>query len=216
VHPSFAPHAEAINQRNNERQQIKIKLATDPQGYLNELVEARVKAILASSQPAVPQAAEVQQLIQSVKQQQLAAEQSQINSWAEQQASKLYTPTGEKTAFHNLYATMWADLTKADPTFNERPLERHNEVVRRLEAAEKAFHPSALAALQQQPAQAQPLPAKKPSFMDAANARTNGHNRLSDYAGPARNAVQPQIPRGAGMVPSLAGIISGMTDVGGQ
>jgi len=205
AHPTFASHAESMNARDARAQQIKVALVTDPEGYIQQQVEARVKALLASqTQETQAPASELKQVLEQFKQQQIQAQISQIESWGNENASRLYDATGAKTPFYMLYENTYADLNKIDPTFDQRPLERHNEILRRVTAAEKAFRV-------QQPATPAQQPAKPQTFLEGAAARKNGTNRLSEYAGPARNTVAPQIPKGGMGVPSLGGIIHQMT-----
>ncbi len=205
AHPTFTSHADAMNARDARAQQIKVALATDPEGYIQQQVEARVKALLANqTQETQAPASELKQVLEQFKQQQIQAQVSQIESWATENASRLYDATGSKTPFYLLYENIYTDLNKIDPTFDQRPLERHNEILRRVTAAEKAFRA-------QQPAPAPQQPAKPQTFLEGAAARRNGTNRLSEYAGPARNTVAPQIPKGGMGVPSLGGIIHQMT-----
>lgn len=210
THPTFNAHAEAMTSHEEKQRQIKISLATDPEGYIAQQVEARVKAALESLQTQQP-ANEIKEVLATLKQQQIQAQTAQIESWASQNASKLYDASGNQTPYYSFYQTVYNDLTKADPTFDARPLERHNEIVRRLTVAEQAFRSAQpVAPVAQAPA---PVPQKPQSFMNVV-ANRNGHNRLSDYSGPARNPVAPQIPRGPGGAPSLNGIIANMTSVG--
>ena len=205
AHPTFAAHAEAMNARDARAQQIKVALATDPEGYIQQQVEARVKEILASqTQDTQAPASELKQVLEQFKQQQIQAQVSQIEAWGNENASRLYDATGSKTPFYLLYENIYTDLNKIDPTFDQRPLERHNEILRRVTAAEKAFRA-------QQPVPAPQQPAKPQTFLEGAAARRNGTNRLSEYAGPARNTVAPQIPKGGMGVPSRGGIIHQMT-----
>lgn len=210
THPTFNAHAEAMTSHEEKQRQIKISLATDPEGFIAQQVEARVKAALESLQTQQPNN-EIKEVLATLKQQQVQAQTAQIESWATMNASKLYDAAGNQTPYYGFYQTLYTDLTKADPTFDQRPLERHNEIVRRMTAAEQAFR-SVQPAAPAVPAPA-PVPQKPQSFMQGV-ANRNGHNRLSDYSGPARNPVAPQIPKGAGGAPSLNGIISSMTSIG--
>lgn len=210
THPTFNAHAEAMISQEEKQRQIKISLATDPEGFIAQQVEARVKAALESLQTQQP-TSEIKEVLATLKQQQVQAQTAQIESWATTNASKLYDAAGNQTPYYGFYQTLYTDLTKADPSFDQRPLERHNEIVRRMTAAEQAFR-SVQPAAPAVPAPA-PVPQKPQSFMQGV-ANRNGHNRLSDYSGPARNPVAPQIPKGAGGAPSLNGIISSMTSIG--
>lgn len=212
THPTFSAHAEAMTSHEEKQRQVKISLATDPEGFIAQQVEARVKAALESLQTQQPNN-ELKEVLATLKQQQVQAQTAQIESWASQNASKLYDAAGNQTPYYGFYQTLYTDLTKADPTFDARPLERHNEIVRRMTAAEQAFRSvQPVAPVVPTPA---PAPQKPQTFMQGvANRNSNGHNRLSDYSGPARNSVAPQIPRAPGGAPSLNGIIANMTSIG--
>jgi len=202
AHPSFAEHADAMNAREKQQQQIKIQLATDPEGYIQKRIEealAAHKAPVADS----PQSAELKKVLDGLKQQQVQSQVSQIESWAMDNSSKLYDAAKQQTPFYGFYQSLYGDLTELDPTYDQRPLERHNEILRRMQVAEQAFRPSA-------PPAAEVAPPKPQSFLASVAQRT-GSNRLSEYDGPARNSVSPQIPKGPGGMPSLAGIINGQT-----
>ena len=216
-HPSFAKHAEQYNATIQRQQQMKAELAVDPEAYIQRRIKEALESY--SQQKPSAQTDELKQLLDSVKQQQVQAQISQIEAWGSQNQTRLFDSTGKPTAYYGLYNQFYTDLTKADPTFEQRPLERHNEVLKRIQQVEAAFLPTALAGLPGAQAQggqaAQTQPPAKPTFLDAA-ARRNGTNRLSDYAGPARNQTSPQIPTGKGGLPSLHGIVNTLTDLGGN
>lgn len=203
-HPSFAAHADSMNQRDEQQRQIAAEFASDPHGYIQRQIQEGVKAALESLKPTSQQPVdEIKQVLDGLKQQQIQAQQSQIDAWAMQNASKLYDASGNPTGMHAFYNQIYQDLTKQDPTFDQRPLERHNEVLRRLQVAEQAFRPAL------PPAPAQPA-VPKPSFLDSA-ARRNGTNRLSEYVGPAKNSTGVQVPKGKLGMPTLAGVIEQQT-----
>lgn len=211
AHPSFAKHAEQYNATVQRQQQMKAELAVDPEAY----IQRRIKEALEVHKTAAP-TDEIKQLLDSVKQQQIQSQVSQIEAWGSANASKLYDAQGKPTPYYGLYEQFYTDLTKADPTFEQRPLERHNEILKRMQKIESAFLPTALAGIPapaagQQAGAAQSQP--QSTFLDGASRR-NGVNRLSDYAGPARNSVAPQIPRGKSGMPSLNGIIAAQTSIG--
>lgn len=209
ANPAFASHADAMNARAEKQQQAKIQLSLDPEAYIqqriNEALAAAEKARASASQP---QSEELKSLLDSMKQQQIQTQISQVEAWAQANSSRLFDATGNQTPFYMLYQTAYNDLTKLDPTYDQRPLERHNEVLKRIQTAEAAFRPTALVPTPVTQQQAKP----QQSFLSNVAQRT-GENRLSSYDGPARNSVSPQIPRGPGGVPSLSGIINGQTSL---
>ena len=130
---------------------------------------------------------------------------AQVEAWVTQNAAKLYLPGSKNLApYGQAYQTIESTIQAAKP--NISPLERHNEVLKQLAVLEQAFRPAASAV---QPVPVVPAAQKQP-FLAAAGQR-NGSNRLSEYTGPASNSVTPQVPRGKGGAPSLAGLIDQQT-----
>ena len=203
-YPQFATHADAVNARAEQKQQTKINLASDPQDYIRQQINEAVASLKPQTE-----VEELKQVLQELKQERINTQWAQVDSWVEQNRSRLFEADGKPTPLNNLYVEFEKALTKADSSFDTRPLERHNEVLRRMAVAEQAFRPTQQPATQQQ---ALP-PAARPSFLDGA-ARRNGTNRLSEYTGPASNAVGPQVPMGKAGTPSLSGIINQMTTLG--
>lgn len=201
THPSFSSLAEAMTSRDERAQKARAELAFDPTAFIQKRIDEAIQTALKSAKPSAPE--DVQQAVSEFRQQQVQAQLTQIESWASQNSQTLYDANGNPTPRYRLYETIYTDLTKADPSLDQRPLERHNEVLRRMQVAEQAFRPAAAAPVQQQ--------AKPASFMASAAARRDVQNRLSDYTGPAKNSVGPQIPRGKGGIPSLQGIVNQMT-----
>jgi hypothetical protein len=203
-YPQFTTHADAVNARSEQKQQTKINLASDPQDYIRQQIDEAVKGLKPQSE-----VEELKQVLQELKQERINTQWAQVDQWISQNNAKIFSAPNVPTPYGNLYLQFEEAITKSDPSFDTRPLERHNEVLRRLAVAEQAFRPTQQPATQQQ---ALP-PAARPSFLDGA-ARRNGTNRLSEYTGPASNAVGPQVPMGKAGTPSLSGIINQMTTLG--
>jgi hypothetical protein len=207
TYAQFASHADAINSRAEKTQQTKINLATDPQDFIRQQIQDAVNSLKPQSE-----INELKQVLEEIKQERVNAQWAQVDQWIEQNRSKLFAADNKPTPYGNLYVQFESAITSADPSFVNRPLERHNEVLKRIAIAEQAFRPAQQASPQQ--GQANPAaPTQRPSFLDGA-ARRNGTNRLSEYTGPANNAVPPQVPLGPGGLPSLNGIITQMTSLG--
>ena len=207
TYEQFAAHANAINSRAEKTQQTKINLATDPQDFIRQQIQDAVNSLNPKSE-----VSELKQVLEEIKQERVNAQWAQVDQWIETNRSKLFAADNKPTPYGNLYVQFESAITSADPSFANRPLERHNEVLKRIAIAEQAFRPAQQASPQQ--GQATPAaPAQRPSFLDGA-ARRNGTNRLSEYTGPANNAVSPQVPLGPGGLPSLNGIITQMTSLG--
>lgn len=208
AYPQFASHANAINSRAEQTQKTKIDLATDPQDFIRQQIQDAVNSLKPQSE-----VNELKQILEEIKQERVNAQWSQVDQWVEQNRAKLFAADNKPTPYNNLYVQFESAITSADPSFANRPLERHNEVLKRIAIAEQAFRPAQQA--NTQPGQANPAntPAQRSSFLDGA-ARRNGTNRLSEYTGPASNAVSPQVPLGPGGLPSLNGIITQMTSLG--
>jgi hypothetical protein len=206
TYAQFASHADAINSRAEKTQQTKINLATDPQDFIRQQIQDAVNTLKPQSE-----VNELKQILEEIKQERVNAQWAQVDSWIDQNRPKLFSADNKPTPYGNLYVQFESAITSADPSFANRPLERHNEVLKRIAIAEQAFRPAQQASPQQ--GQANPAaPAQRPSFLDGA-ARRNGTNRLSEYTGPANNAVPPQVPLGPGGLPSLNGIINQMTSL---
>jgi len=204
-YPQFATHADAVNARAEQKQQTKINLASDPQDYIRQQINEAVASLKPQSE-----VEELKQVLQELKQERVNAQWAQVDQWVQQNNAKIFSAPNVPTPYGALYLQFEEALTKSDPTLDTRPLERHNEVLRRLAVAEQAFRPAQQPATTQQPASP---PAARPSFLDGA-ARRNGTNRLSDYTGPAANEVPPQTPRGKNGMPSLQGTIDQMIALG--
>jgi hypothetical protein len=207
AYPQFASHADAINNRAEQTQKTKVDFASDPQAFIDQKIQEAVSSLKPQSE-----ISELKQVLEEIKQERVNAQWAQVDQWIEQNRSKLFAADNKPTPYGNLYVQFESAITSADPSFANRPLERHNEVLKRIAIAEQAFRPAQQASPQQ--GQANPAaPAQRPSFLDGA-ARRNGTNRLSEYTGPANNAVPPQVPLGPGGLPSLNGIITQMTSLG--
>lgn len=208
TYPQFASHANAMNSRAEQTQKTKIDLATDPQDFIRQQIQDAVNSLKPQSE-----VNELKQILEEIKQERVNAQWSQVDQWVEQNRAKLFAADNKPTPYNNLYVQFETAITSADPSFANRPLERHNEVLKRIAIAEQAFRPAQQAS--PQPGQGNPAntPAQRSSFLDGA-ARRNGTNRLSEYTGPANNAVSPQVPLGPGGLPSLNGIITQMTSLG--
>jgi len=205
AYSQFAAHADAINSRAEKMQQTKINLATDPQDFIRQQIQEAVNSLKPQSE-----VNELKQVLEEIKQERVNAQWAQVDQWVEQNRSKLFTTDNKPTPYNSLYSQFESAITSADPSFANRPLERHNEVLKRIAIAEQAFRPAQQASPQQ--GQANPAAPAQRSFLDGA-ARRNGTNRLSEYTGPANNAVPPQVPLGPGGLPSLGGIINQMTSL---
>ena len=208
AYPQFASHANAINSRAEQTQKTKIDLATDPQDFIRQQIQDAVNSLKPQSE-----VNELKQILEEIKLERVNAQWSQVDQWVEQNRAKLFAADNKPTPYNNLYVQFESAITSADPSFASRPLERHNEVLKRIAIAEQAFRPAQQAS--PQPGNGNPAntPAQRSSFLDGA-ARRNGTNRLSEYTGPANNAVSPQVPLGPGGLPSLNGIITQMTSLG--
>lgn len=207
TYAQFALHADAINSRAEQTQKTKIDLATDPQDFIRQQIQDAVSSLKPQSE-----VNELKQILEEIKQERVNAQWSQVDQWVEQNRAKLFAADNKPTPYNNLYVQFESAITSADPSFANRPLERHNEVLKRIAIAEQAFRPAQQASPQQ--GQANPAtPAQRSSFLDGA-ARRNGTNRLSEYTGPASNAVYPQVPLGPGKLPSLQGTIDQMLALG--
>jgi len=206
AYPQFASHANAMNSRAEQTQKTKIDLATDPQDFIRQQIQDAVNSLKPQSE-----VNELKQILEEIKQERVNAQWSQVDQWVEQNRAKLFSADNKPTPYNNLYVQFETAITSADPSFANRPLERHNEVLKRIAIAEQAFRP---AQASPQQGQANPAsPAQRSSFLDGA-ARRNGTNRLSEYTGPANNAVPPQVPLGPGKLPSLQGTIDQMLALG--
>jgi hypothetical protein len=204
-YPQFATHADAVNARAEQKQQTKINLASDPQDYIQQQIDEAVKRLKPQTE-----VEELKQVLQELKQERVNAQWAQVDQWIQQNHAKIYSAPNVPTPYGNLYLQFEDAVTKSDPTFDTRPLERHNEVLRRMAVAEQAFRPAQQPATPQQQAA---TPAARSSFLDGA-ARRSGTNRLSEYTGPASNEVPPQTPRGKNGMPSLQGTIDQMIALG--
>jgi len=204
-HPQFDSYAEAMNSQDQKANQAKISLASDPEAFVSQ----KIKEAISELKPA-GEVSELKELLQQIRQERTEhAEQTKITSWENANLAKLYVPvTGEMTPYGKAYQDIESEIDKVNQKLGL--LERHNQVLRQLAIVEK-YLPAAKPAVQAPPAAATP----KQSFLDAASRR-NGTNRLSEYSGAASNSVAPQIPKGKGGYPNLAGIIEQNTSLTGM
>ena len=199
----FSAHADAMNARAAKAAEMKAALAADPDAF----IQAKVTEALATKTVG-QESTELKQLLEELRAERQATQQSQVNQWIEANRTRLYDQSGQFTPYAKLYQQFEEVISSAAP--NISPLERHNKVLEKLNAAQAAFQ-STLPAQGTVPA---PQPVQQQSFLSGA-ARRNGTNRLSEYQGAASNQVKPQVPVGKGGHPSLAGLIQQMTAISG-
>lgn len=216
-HAAFQSHADALNAHAQSVMDQKAALAADPDGFIQKQVQALLANAGTSGGTTSQEVAELRSLLNEIKSERQSQQQAQVNAWVDSNKAKLFDPTNKLTAYGNLYTQFEQAIDAISPNLN--PLERHNQVLAKLNAAEAAFRPaqSALTQSQAQSAATPNQPAttqQRQSFLNNA-ARRDPVNRMSDYSGPASNTIPSQQPRGKGGFTSLRSIIEQSAAVNG-
>lgn len=199
-HATFQAYADQLNLQNQQAMEKKAAFAADPDAYIRQAVADATSQGAANPNSQV--AAEIQTLLNELRAERAAVQTAQVDAWVNQNHARLYDAQGKLTPYGSLYQQFEEVISTANPSIS--PLERHNKVLEKLNAAESAFRATQPAA----PAPAANQQTQPQSFLQRAGTRNPmPTNRMSGFSGPATNQVPSLPPTGKAGQPSLRGAI---------
>ena len=196
--PAYSSYAQAMTEKEEKTAQVRVSMAANPEEFVQ-------RAIADALEKQSQKFAELQKpILEQLEQARVHQEKQVVNGWVQENKSKLFTADGQLTPYGKLYQKLESDIEEQNPAIGLA--ERHQRVLQYVslldqQAVQPAPAPTP-AAVPNQPA------APQQTFMQKVGQNRNGTNRLSEYEGPASNAVTPQIPLGKSGLPDLEKIIA--------
>lgn len=199
-HATFQAYADQLNLQNQQAMEKKAAFAADPDAYIRQAVADATSQ--GAANPIGKAADEIQTLLNELRAERAAVQTAQVDAWVNANHARLYDAQGKLTPYGNLYQQFEEVISTSNPSIS--PLERHNRVLEKLNAAESAFRATQPAV----PAPAANQQTQPQSFLQRAGTRNPmPTNRMSGFSGPATNQVPSLPPTGKAGQPSLRGAI---------